>query len=256
MTGQTTFVDGLVSVVMPVYNAEKYLAQALDSALCQTYRPIEIIAVDDCSCDASPSILEQYAQRHECVSFTRLENNQGAAVARNRALQIARGQYIAFLDSDDIWDAAKTKKQVRQMQEKGIAFSYTAYDMVDESGNLLKGKIEIQPLVRYRDLLTRTMISTPTVMIDRNRTGNVVIPLRRTGQDYAFWLYLLRQYDAYGIDEALVHVRRRPNSLSKNKFQNVRDVYETQVRFEHIPRPLAMLHTARYCLYALQKRFR
>jgi teichuronic acid biosynthesis glycosyltransferase TuaG len=245
---------GLVSVIIPVYNAEKYLAETLDSAIGQTYQDIEIVIVDDCSTDASSEIISNYMLNNKNVIYIRHETNRGAAVARNTGIHSARGQFIAFLDSDDVWVKTKIERQIRHMREKKACFCFTAYDMIDSNGQQIKGKIKIKEHVVYKDQLTKTMISTPTVILDTAILGNVEIPLRRTGQDYALWLKLLREYDAFGIDEVLVHVRRRPSSLSKNKFQNVRDVWEVQTRNEKIPRIKALPNVFRYCVFTLKKR--
>ena len=157
------------------------------------------------------------------------------------------------MDSDDVWEPNKLSIQVPYL-EKNHPFVFCAYDTVDENGNPLRKKIKIKKAVKYKDLMTKTYISTPTVIYDRAFFGNVKMPLRRTGQDYAFWLVLLKKSDAYGIDEALVHVTRRGGSLSKNKFQSLVDVYETQTQFEGIGRPKAMMHTVCYFLYALKKK--
>ncbi|NLY18950.1 MAG: glycosyltransferase [Clostridiaceae bacterium] len=245
----------LVSVIIPVYNAEKYLAETLDSALGQTYKDIEIVIVDDCSTDSSTEIINRYMSNNNNIKYIRNETNQGAAVSRNTGIRYSRGQYIAFLDSDDVWDKTKIEKQISHLREKKACFGFTAYDMIDAYGQQIKDKIKIKEHIVYKDQLTKTVISTPTVILDATIIGNIEIPLRRTGQDYALWLKLLREYDAFGIDEALVHVRRRPSSLSKNKFQNIRDVWEIQTRNERIPKIKASLNVFKYCIYALKKRF-
>lgn len=251
----TTYDENLVSIIIPVYNAEKYLEDTLGSALNQTYQDIEIIIVDDCSSDNSSKISNRYVGNDSRVKYFKNEKNSGAAYTRNRGLDLARGRYIAFLDSDDLWVNTKVERQMSILKEGSVAFVFTAYDMIDSEGNLVKEKISIKERVCYADLMTKTMISTPTVMYDRKNLGSVHFPLRRTGQDYAFWLLLLKQVDAYGIDEALVHVRRRPNSLSKNKLQNIRDVWEVQTINEGINKVSAFFHLIGYCIYTLKKRY-
>ena len=129
-----TYTDGLVSVIIPVYNAEKYLLKTVESVLQQTYREFEIILVNDCSKDGSLKLMEELSKEHPQVKSHTLEHNSGAAVARNYGLKAAQGRYIAFLDSDDTWSPDKLAKQVAMAGEKGAAFVYCAYDMVDAEG--------------------------------------------------------------------------------------------------------------------------
>ena len=198
---------------------------------------------------------QKFVDLNTQIRYYRLKQNSGAAVARNKGLELSNSRYVAFLDSDDGWVPDKLEKQLDFMKKNKCAFSFTAYDSVDNEGNLITPKIKIKEHVRYKDILTKTMISTPTVMIDRSITGDVYMPLRRTGQDYAFWLLLLRKNDAFGIDEALVHVCRRKGSLSKNKFQNIKDIWEIQTKNEHISYGKALIHVIAYCFYTLKKHF-
>jgi teichuronic acid biosynthesis glycosyltransferase TuaG len=246
-----------VSVIIPVYNASKYIGETIESALKQTYKDIEIILVDDCSRDNSRQIIEGYMKIHRNIVYHLQEKNSGAAVARNKALDLAKGRYVAFLDSDDLWYPEKIQKQIDLMKNKqNIAFCYTAYEMVDDEGKLIKEKIKILEKATYKNLLKRTMISTPTVLLDRYLLGDLKMPLRRTGQDYAYWLLLLRNVEfAYGIDEPLVKVRRRGNSLSANKFQNIFDVWTIQTQNENLPPFYVTYNTAWYVINSLLKRY-
>ena len=249
------FVKYLVSVIIPVYNAERFIADTIESVLSQTYTKFEIILIEDCSKDNSLKIIQKYSERDNRIKCIYQNVNKGAAEARNRGLEESKGQYIAFLDSDDLWVCTKLEKQIAQLSSGNIAFGFTAYDIIDEYHKTIKGKIKIKKQIEYGDLLTKTMISTPTVIIDRNMIGELRMPLRRTGQDYAFWLMLLRKQNAFGIDESLVHVRKRPNSLSKNKLQNIKDVWEVQAINEKIPEHKVFINIIRYSFYTLKKRF-
>lgn len=247
------YVEGRVSVIIPTYNSEKYLEKTVSSVLAQTYKDIEIVLVDDCSKDSTREVIERISRVDKRVKFIFQKKNGGAAVARNTGINYAEGRYIAFLDSDDTWEPNKIEKQIAILNE-GKPFVFCAYDTVDENGTQIKGKIKIKETVSYRDLMTKTYISTPTVIYDRFFYRDVEMPLRRTGQDYAFWLVLLKMSDAVGIDEPLVHVTRRGGSLSKNKLQSLRDVYEVQTRYEGISKAKAGYHTIRYLFYALKKK--
>lgn len=247
----------VVSVIIPVYNCENFIAETIESALAQTYQDIEIILVDDCSKDKSAEIIKRYKNLHpNKIVYYRQDKNMGAAVARNKALDLAKGRYVAFLDSDDLWYPQKIEKQITLMNKSNIAFCYSAYEMIGDDGKMINSKIKILEKAEYKHLLKRTIISTPTVILDRHIIGDLKMPLRRTGQDYAYWLLLLRNVNvAYGIDEALVTVRRRSGSLSKNKFQNIRDVWEIQTKNENIPKLSASYNTLWYALNSFKKRF-
>lgn len=250
------FNNEMVSVIIPVYNSAKYIAETMRSAINQTYKNIEIVLVDDCSKDNSKEIIESFMNENNNIIYFQQEKNRGAALSRNKALDLAKGRYVAFLDSDDLWYPEKIEKQLHIMQEKNIAFCYTAYKIVDSKGSVIKNKTKIIERAEYKNLLKRTIISTPTVVIDRHLVGDLKMPNRRTGQDYAYWLLLLRNVKvAYGIDEALVTVRIRNGSLSKNKFQNVIDVWEIQRKNENITRINTFFNLVCYLLNTFIKRF-
>lgn len=252
---ENKYIDGMVSVVIPMYNSGKYITPTIMSALSQTYQNIEVLVIDDCSKDNSIEVVEGLSKKDARVRCIPQEKNGGAAVARNRGLKEAKGRYIAFLDSDDLWVPDKIEKQLALMNEKKAVFAFCAYDSVNENDEQVKGKIKIKERVRYKDLLTKTFICTPAAIYDRFFYGDVEMPLRRTGQDYAFWMVLLKKADALGIDEALVHVRRRTGSLSKNKFQNLKDIWEVQTINEGINKVAASWHLLRYAIFTFKKRF-
>lgn len=251
---ENKYTDGLLSIIIPVYNAEKYIGTTLNSIYEQTYKNFEIILVDDCSSDNSAEIIKEEMNRHSEIVYHLQEKNMGAAVARNTALSIAKGRYVAFLDSDDIWKPEKTEKQLRLLEEKDCAFSFTAIEMIDDNGEIVKKKRKVKEKVNYKFLLHNTMIPTSSVIIDRNKTGDFTMPLRRSGQDYATWLQLLRDGTiAYGINEALVQYRVGHKSLSSNKFKSIKQVWEIQTRDEHINKFSAFFNVICFGFNALKK---
>lgn len=251
---ENKYTDGLLSIIIPVYNAEKYIGTTLNSIYEQTYKNFEIILVDDCSSDNSAEIIKEEMNRHSEIVYHLQEKNMGAAVARNTALSIAKGRYVAFLDSDDIWKPEKTEKQLRLLEEKDGAFSFTAIEMIDDNGEIVKKKRKVKEKVTYKFLLHNTMIPTSSVIIDRNKTGDFTMPLRRSGQDYATWLQLLRDGTiAYGINEALVQYRVGHKSLSSNKFKSIKQVWEIQTRDEHINKFSAFFNVICFGFNALKK---
>lgn len=251
---KTEYENEMVSVIIPVYNAEKYIQTTIESVINQTYSDFEVIIVDDCSKDASGKIIQKLCEKHKQIHYHLQEKNQGVAVARNTGLDLAKGRYIAFLDSDDIWKQDKLKKQLDLMKNKNAAFVYSAIEMMDEQGDIKKEKRKIKEEVSYRYLLKNTVISTSSVLIDRNMVKEFKMPLMRSGQDYATWLMILRDgWIAYACDEALVRYRVSSNSLSSNKLKSIKQVWGIQVRQEKINPVYATLNTACFVWNALKK---
>ena len=250
------FDNDIVSVIIPVYNAEKFIGATIESVLAQKYPFIEIVMVDDCSRDLSQQVISQYMNKHQNIIYHRQENNCGAAVARNTALQIAKGRYVAFLDSDDLWYHEKVNEQLAFMAETKAAICFTAIEMINEEGRLLKGKRKVRECIDYKFLLQNTMIATSSVIVDRKMVGNFQMPLIRSGQDYATWLQLMRNgTKAYGIDRALVKYRVGHHSLSSNKLKSIQQVWSIQVNQEGIDTIAASSHTIKFVINALKKYF-
>lgn len=251
---EKVYSEDVVSVIIPVYNAAKFLDRTLNSIFNQTYKNIEIVLVDDCSSDNSKEIIESYQKDHPEIVYHLQETNQGAAVARNTALELAKGRYVAFLDSDDMWYPEKIEKQLNLLKEKDGAFSYTAIEMVNNEDEVVKKKRRVKQKINYRFLLHNTMIATSSVLIDRKKLGDFRMPLRRGGQDYATWLMLLRDGTiAYGINETLVKYRVGNSSLSSNKFKSIKQVWEIQTQNEKIGKFSAFFNVICFMINALIK---
>lgn len=245
-----------VSVITPVYNVAKVIGRTLDSMLSQDYKDVEIVLVDDCSKDNSAEIIKRYQEKYPNIVYYKQEKNGGAAVARNTALNIAKGRYVAFLDSDDLWCEGKVSKQIAFMKEKDAAMSCTAMDCIDEEDTPLNSVREVREAITYRFLLHNTMIATSTVIVDRNKTGNFKMPLRRGGQDYATWLMLMRNGTiCYGLNEVLSHYRVMSNSLSSNKWKSIRQVWEIQTKDEGINPLYAAVNVCFFVVNAFVKHF-
>lgn len=248
------YVKGLVSVITPVYNCEKYIEDMLLSVFAQTYKDIEIVMVDDKSTDGSADIIKRYQQEHPEIVYYLQPENRGAGHARNKALELARGQYVAFLDADDLWKPQKIEKQVGLLKRKNGGFCFTAIEMIDGSNQVIKGKRKVKEEIDYHFLLSNTMIPTSGVLIDRCIMGDFRMHIRRGGQDYATWLKLLRGGSkAYGIDEALVGYRIDGESLSSNKMNSVRQIWEIQTKEEGIAKPIVLIHLFKWALNSVKK---
>ena len=245
-----------VSVITPVYNVAKVIEKTLNSMLMQDYKNLEIVLVDDCSKDNSAEIIKRYLDKYPNIVYHKQVKNGGAAVARNTALNIAKGRYVAFLDSDDLWCEGKISKQLAFMKENDAAISCTAMDCIDEEDNSLNSVREVHKIISYKFLLHNTMIATSTVMVDRNKTGNFQMPLRRGGQDYATWLMLMRNGTiCYGLNEVLSHYRVMNNSLSSNKWKSIRQVWEIQTQDVKINKIAAAINVCLFIVNGFIKHF-
>lgn len=248
--------EGLVSIITPVYNAGKVIERTIGSVLKQTYQNWEMILVDDCAEDNSAEIIKGIATTEPRIKYYKLEQNSGAAVARNKAIEVAEGRFLAFLDADDFWLENRLQRELDLMKEKNCAFVYAATQMIDENDQKLGDYTPVPEWTDYKHLLKRTVIATSTVLLDMNKIGDFSMPLRRSGQDYATWLMLLRRVDkAYGINEPLVLYRISPKSLSSNKFKSIKQVYGIQTKDEGLNPIYAGYNTLCFCLYAFKKHF-
>ena len=249
------FVKGLVSVITPVYNAEKVIGATLESIFAQTYKNIEIVLVDDCSSDNSEAVIANYMKDHPEIVYFRQPINQGAGSARNKALELARGQYVAFLDSDDLWLPEKTEKQLICLKSFDGFFSYTGAFVFDGDFKKHKKVRRVKNKCSYRTLLKNTMIITSSVLIDRSKSGDFRMSTIRSGQDYATWLQLLRANKiANGICEPLCKYRIRDGSLSSNKFKSIKQVFDVQTKQEGVCKFSAFFNTIAFIFNALKKR--
>ncbi|WP_025731159.1 teichuronic acid biosynthesis protein TuaG [Heyndrickxia ginsengihumi] len=214
----------LVTVITPSYNSSKTIKNAVRSVQQQTFRNWEMIIVDDCSNDDTRELLEAIEQSDERIRVHCLQENGGAAIARNIGLHQAKGRYVAFLDSDDCWKPEKLEKQLEFMQKNHYAFTFTSYELIDKDGTYLKKVVPAPRTITYNYLLKNTIVGTLTVMIDLEQVGAVQMPNIRTRQDFATWLAILKQgFVAYGLNEVLAEYRvGSEHSISKNKWKAAR----------------------------------
>lgn len=248
--------NSLVSVITPTYNSEAYIWKTIDSVKNQKYQNWEMIIVDDCSRDNTVKIVKNEAEKDERIRLIELQENSGAAIARNTAIQNARGRYIAFLDSDDLWHPEKLEKQVAFMQEKDIAFSFTSYKIINENGIETEKIIQVPKEIDYRGLLKNTIIGCLTVMLDVNKVGLVQMPNIRTRQDTALWLSILKRgYKAYGIQEPLAKYRKVRGSISSNKLKMAKQNWRMYRDLENLSVLYASWCFVNYAWNALKKNF-
>lgn len=211
------YADGLVSVIMPMYNAAATIEQTIESVRKQTYTNWELIVSDDCSTDESPDIVKKYCEMDSRIRYYRMNNNDGVAATRNLAMHQANGQYFAFLDSDDIWKAEKLEKQIDFMKAKDAHFVYSSYECMNQDGQLTGKVIHVPKELDYKKELLGNAIPCLTVIIDCKYVSIPDMPTMGH-EDYVTWLNILKSgVKAYGMDEVLAVYRMATDSLSGNK---------------------------------------
>ena len=245
---------GLISVITPTYNCADFLGETIKSVQKQTYQKWEMIIVDDCSTDNTKEIVEKYMCNDTRIKYFCLEKNSGAAVARTKAMEIANGNYIAFLDSDDIWTEDKLKKQLSLMEKYNIAFSCTSYEQIDEEGKKLNKVMKSVPKVDYNRLLLDCPVGNSTVMYNVEKMGKFEVPNIRKRNDDALWLKMLKQEKyIYGIESVLAKYRIRKNSISSNKFKVIKYHWILYRDIEHLSVARSLFHITYWCVIKILK---
>lgn len=204
--------NSLVSIISPTYNCGRFIAKTIESVLAQTYQNWELLIVDDCSTDNTKEVVARYADPR--IKYHCLEHNSGAAVARNTALKMAKGRWIAFLDSDDLWLPEKLEKQIRFMTDNGYAFSYHEYTEIDESGRELGVYVSGKKHVGKFDMFACCWPGCLAVMYDADNVGLIQIENVKKNNDTAMWLKAIKKADCYLLKENLARYRRRKGSIT------------------------------------------
>lgn len=207
---------GLVSIVMPTWNCARFIGESIESVRRQSYRNWELLVVDDCSSDNTEEIVMSFGDSR--IRYIRNAVNSGAAVSRNRALKEARGRWIAFLDSDDLWTADKLERQIAFMVNHNYSFSYTNYSEVDEdtreTGVCVSGPRRISVCGMFNYCWPGCL----TVMYDASVIGVVQIADIKKNNDYAMWLKAIKKADCFLLDENLAGYRKRTGSISNHSY--------------------------------------
>lgn len=213
----------LVSIITPTYNCGRFIGETIESVQNQTYQNWEMIVVDDKSTDGTQEVVSSYAEKDHRIKYYLLEENSGAAVARTKAMELASGKYMAFLDSDDLWTSNKLDKQILFMKINSFSFTCTAYEQIDEKGKGLNRIIKTIPKTNYNRLLMDCPIGNSSVMYDVEKLGKFKVPNIRKRNDDALWLHILKKEKyIYGMNEVLMKYRIRSNSISSNKLQLIK----------------------------------
>lgn len=249
--------DGdLVTVVTPNYNSAAYLSDTIRSVVEQTYTNWEMVIVDDGSDDGSFEIAQEWAAGEPRIRVVRHGGTRrGAAYCRNQAIDIARGRYIAFLDSDDLWVPHKLATQIPFMTARGTGLCYAAYGKIDEDGNAAGGTVQVPERVTYRQLLRTCVIGCLTAIYDAAALGRLQMPYGvAPREDFALWLDILKRIEvAHGIDERLAFYRIHRKSASADKLHAARQQWKVYRHIEHIALLPSLWYFAHYAVNGYRK---
>ena len=246
----------LVSIVVPVYNAARFMDDTIQTVLNQTYQNWELLLVDDCSSDESVQIIKKYQKKDERIKLFKLSKNSGAAIARNTGIDKAKGRYLAFLDADDLWVQNKLDLQVAFMQEKNAAFSFTGYEFADENGKPNGKKVHVPQTITYKQALRNTIIWTTTVMFDMNKLSkdNIYMPNVKS-EDTACWWKVLKKIDyANGMVKVLSYYRRSTITLSSNKLEAIKRIWSLYRNVENLTISKSAYSFSGYAFNTVKKR--
>lgn len=249
----------LVSIIMPSYNTENYILDSIRSVQAQTYMNWELIIVDDSSTD---NTLETVRKHVEETNETRIrllsnEKNSGAAVSRNYALREAKGRWVAFLDSDDLWLPEKLEKQILFMEENLYSFSYTEYTEIDEESKELGVVVSGPKRINRRGMYNYCWVGCLTVMYDASVVGLIQIADIKKNNDYAMWLKVIKKVECYLLDERLAMYRRRDGSISNHSvIKLIKWHYKLFVESERMGTLSAMLLTMCNLFFGFYKKVR
>ena len=230
----------IVSVIIPTFNSEKFISAAILSVQNQSYTNWEIILFDDCSTDATLTIVSELALNDDRIKCSKLSKNSGTGVARNAALAVAKGKYIAFLDADDLWKSNKLELQITFMQTNNLPFTFSFYDCINEEGKPLNKRVEAPLNLSYRQLFFCNYIGNLTAIYDVNYFGKIPISPIRKRQDWMLWLTVLKKVKvAHPVPESLAYYRIRDNSISTSKFDLIKYNFAVYRKFHGFIFPIA-----------------
>lgn len=249
--------NDMVSVIMPSYNTAEYIAESIQSVLNQTYTNWELIIVDDCSTDNTDETVEPYLSDSR-IYYLKNDKNSGAAVSRNRALREAKGKWIAFLDSDDLWLPEKLEKQIAFMENNGYHFSYTSYIEIDEESKP-NGKCITGPKrITKHGMYNYCWLGCLTVMYDAEYVGLIQIADIKKNNDYAMWLKVCKKADCYLLNQVLGEYRRgRAGSVSSHSIKTmIKWHYKLFREAEGQNSVFAIINTGRNMVFGFYKKKR
>ncbi|GGE33689.1 glycosyltransferase family 2 protein [Psychroflexus planctonicus] len=210
--------EDLVSIITPSYNSQDFIQETINSVISQTHQNWEMIIVDDASSDGTPTLLKEISKKESRVKYHLLKNNSGPAVARNKAIELAQGKYLAFLDADDIWFPFHLTNSIATIKDKKVPFVFASYKRSNENLEFVYSDFVVPEKVTYSDILKTNSISCLTAFVNVSKLGKEKMPLIKKRQDMGLWLTYLKKIPyAHGIQECHAIYRIRENSLSRDK---------------------------------------
>lgn len=246
--------NDLVSIITPVYNGEKWISECIESVIAQTYKNWELIIVNDNSKDSTVEIVNRYVNDKR-IKLLSNDINRGVDFSRNLALNSAKGDFIAFLDSDDLWYPEKLEKQISFMKQNNYNFTFTSYERFYDNGETIN-IIHVPPKITYNDYLKNTIIGCLTVIINRRNYKNFRLGTGKL-EDVKTWMIVLKEFsDGYGLDENLAKYRVSSNSASSNKFKNAKLYFDCLRKHERLGLLKSCFYEILYIYNAVKKRLK
>lgn len=242
-----------VSIIVPMYNAEKFIGKTIESVLAQTYQNWEMLIMNDVSTDNSLAIVSVYAKKDERIKIVNTEKNVGVVKGRNFLIDLASGKYIAFLDADDYWHNEKLEKQIKFMKEKNASISCTEYTRVKENEEKINDVI-IKEEISYNDMLKNNYLGCLTVIYDAEKIGKRYFKELEKNEDYVLWLEIVKDINTiYGLKENLAYYRVLDNSRSSNKVKTAKVRWEIYRKIEKLSLLKSIYYFLHYAIRAVLK---
>ncbi|MDO3385235.1 glycosyltransferase family 2 protein [Gilvimarinus sp. SDUM040013] len=247
----TTLPMALVSIIMPAYNAGATIANAIESVVRQNFMDWQLVVVDDASADNTAEIINKYVSADSRISYIRLNENSGSpAIARNKGLEYARGEYIAFLDADDVWLTQKLQRQLQFIDERELDLCAAGVDLINAAGQVV-GLRQPKTAVDYKSLLASNPLICSTVLCQAKHLQHHKFPVVGH-EDYALWLVLSRAGVRMAVQqERLAQYRKHPGSVSANKLRVISYFWRIYSKEQGFSVPMSMYLTARYLILAV-----
>ncbi|BBM52078.1 family 2 glycosyl transferase [Leptotrichia trevisanii] len=242
-----------VSIIVPMYNAGKFIGKAIETVLSQTYENWEMLIMNDVSTDNSLAVVNEFAKKDDRIKVVNTEKNMGVVKGRNHLIDLARGKYIAFLDADDYWHSEKLEKQIQFMKEKNASISCTEYTRVRENGEKIN-EVVIKSKISYTDMLKNNYLGCLTVMYDVEKVGKRYFKELEKNEDYVLWLEIVKDVKIiYGLKENLAYYRVLDNSRSSNKVKTAKVRWEIYRKVEKLSLLKSIYYFLHYAVRAVLK---
>lgn len=246
---------GLVSIITPTWNCACYITETIMSVINQTYQNFELLVQDDCSTDNTAFIVNKLMEQDSRIKYECNSSNRGAAHTRNMALMRAKGRWIAFLDSDDLWKPTKLERQLKFMTTQGYHFSCTERETIDEKSKPLGKLISGPKQISKKKMFQYCWPGCLTVMYDANYIGLIQIENLKKNNDYAMWLKVIKKADCFLLKENLASYRQRRGSISHDKFfKLIKSHYELFRKGEGLNPISSLLYTIQNMIFGVVKK--